>query len=374
MNTKYSARTAAALLITLVLAAPARADTPAPGDWTHDRQPLPLDGTLHHRPARACLQKDSVLERLEFANLFASKLLLRIPDAWARQLSDFDRGVRQRTLAPTSTRGFLEFASGAAAGWTSAEIASWKPLVARLSTAAKGLNVRLPYVFLVKTTGAEEFDAAYTRGHAIFIPQRLASLAVTDERNAFFLLAHELFHIISRVNPAHREKLYALLELERVDGFTYPPELEERRLSNPDAFEYEHALTVETAGGPVSVLPINQSRVPLAEAIELPSIFEALDIALLAVDPASGAVLRDAGGAVIAYNFGNTDWVPRMLRNSSFIIHGEEVLADNFATMMETRSTGVLAPTNPGGFPNNDPGLLLDMEEQLTGGCPRKSR
>jgi hypothetical protein len=298
--------------------------------------------------------------------------ILGRPDVWARQLGDFDRGVRQRTVAPTSTRQFLHFAAGAARGWTAAEKAEWSILARRLSAAAKGLNLKLPRVHLVKTSGAEEFDAAYTRGSSIMLPQRLGSLPAVNPRDAFFLLAHELFHVLSRANPSQRESLYALLDFERVAGFEYPPELEATRLSNPDAFAYEHALTVQTATGLAAVLPVNQSTVPLAEAIQLPSIFAALDIVLLAVDTDTGDVLRDASGALVAHGFGNTDWPPRLLRNSSFIIHPEEVLADNFATLMEERATGSLAPTNPGGFPLNDVALLRDIEDVLTSGCRAK--
>ena len=35
-----------------------------------------------------------------------------------------------------------------------------------------------------------------------------------------------------------------------------------------------------------------------------------------------------AADAVIKYNFGNTNWIPLMLRDSSFIIQPEEILAD----------------------------------------------
>ena len=31
--------------------------------------------------------------------------------------------------------------------------------------------------------------------------------------------------------------------------------------------------------------------------------------------------LRDSTGNLIKYNFGNTDWIPLMLRNSSHIVH-----------------------------------------------------
>jgi len=52
--------------------------------------------------------------------------------------------------------------------------------------------------------------------------------------------------------------------------------------------------------------------------------------------------------------------------------HPEEVLADNFATLMEWRSDGVLPPANPGGFPANDVELLTAIEGVLASGCKRR--
>ncbi|HET9475729.1 MAG TPA: hypothetical protein VFO82_17640, partial [Steroidobacteraceae bacterium] len=286
------------------------------GAWRGQGSDADIAHLQHGRAQQHCLSKGELSERLDFSSRLRSRIILGLPDPWLRQLSDFDRGARLRTVAPVNTRQFLHFASRAALEWRADEIAEWTIQVQRLSRAARGLNVRLPPVYLVKTTGAEEFDSAYTRGRAIVIPQRLASLAVADQRRAFFLLAHELFHVLSRMNPAQREALYSLLGFERVGGFDYPEELEATRLSNPDAFEYSHALQVQSTTGPVDVLPVNQSRLPLAEAILLPSIFEALDIVLLAVDGETGEVQRDAGGELVRYHFGNTSWPPQMARNS----------------------------------------------------------
>jgi hypothetical protein len=63
-------------------------------------------------------------------------------------------------------------------------------------------------------------------------------------RRDFFLLAHELFHLLSLEYPARRDELYALLEFRRFAGFEYPAELEDRRLSNPMyGARYEYVLT-----------------------------------------------------------------------------------------------------------------------------------
>jgi hypothetical protein len=325
------------------------------------------------RSGVACLVKKTLSERLDFASADRAGRILGRTNDWSRQLSAFDRGARMRTLEPTTTREFLDFVSQAAMAWTKAEEAYWGELANRLSDAAAGLNVRVPNMFMVKTTGAEEFNAAYARNDAIVLPQDRLSIA-GDERRDFFLLAHELFHVLTSTNAALRHELYALLGFQRFAKFTYPAELEGRRLSNPDAHYYDHALSVTTGNGTFDVVPVIQTTVPLEGILQLPTtgpppIFQVLDIVLLPVDVTSGGVIRDEDGQLIRYSFGNTDWPQQMLRNSGYIIHPEELLADNFALLMEWRLNGVQPTAMPSGFPVNDPDLLKQMEAVLTKGC-----
>ena len=161
----------------------------------------------------------------------------------------------------------------------------------------EGLNLHVPDIDLVKTSGEEEFGAAYTRRHAIMFPESMASLPTTDP-GGLFLLAHEVFHVLSRTDPLLRDDLYAL-GFKTVDGFEYPAELEDRRISNPDAFEYFHSLTVQSGSGSVDVMPVIQSLLPLNEVIQLPNFFDALDIVLLSVDAGTGEALRDSNGDLI---------------------------------------------------------------------------
>lgn len=328
-----------------------------------------------------CLKENTFARRLRLANLWQSRLTLWLPDRWALQLSDYDRGARMRTTMPTDTREFLYFAAGAAVGWTDSERAAWRDIAGRVSVAAAGLNVRMPRMLLINTTGDEEFGGAYVRKSSIVIPERLAHLALTDERRAFFLLAHELFHVLSRFNRHQRDSLYSLLDVQRIPRMRYPAEFEGRRLSNPDAFEYRHAARVETfdpdgtSTGFADVVPIFQSGIPLEEYVDpmqpLP-IFAFINVPLLSVDARTGRVNRDADGQPIARNFGDTDWLARMMRNSSFVVHPEEILADNFATLMEWRYNGGDIPQdNPSGFPINDPDLILNIQSILTAGCKR---
>jgi hypothetical protein len=340
---------------------------------------VPAAPAAQEQPAAAktssCTNSPTLAESVDFMDLHRAEKILAHKDRWAAQLSDFDMGARQKTAEPTDVKTFLEFAASAGRGWTAGEKNHWQALVDRLSDAMRGLNLHLPNIDLVKTSGEEELgSAAYTRRNAIMLAESAISLPVTDARRAYFLLAHEVFHVLSRADSRRRDDVYALLGFKGVDGFVYPAELEGRRLSNPDAFEYRHTLTVQSESGSVDVMPVIQSLLPLKEAIQLPNFFDALDIVLLSVDAGTGEALRDGSGDLIRYNFGNTNWVPLMLRNSSYIIHPEEILADNFATLMEWRSEGVLPPENPDGFPANDVDLLVALERVLTSGCAGSMR
>jgi hypothetical protein len=319
----------------------------------------------------SCTQSNTLSKRVDFADLHRAMQTLGHTDKWAKQLSEFDLGARQKTAAATSLHEFLTFAAASSVGWTPQEQAAWQAVIEKLSAATAGMNLHVPNIDLVKTTGREEFDAAYTRDRAIMLPQSNTSLAMTNPRGAYFLLAHELFHVLSRVDSRLRDNLYAVLGFKAVKGFEYPPELENRRLSNPDAFEYLHTLSVQAGSERVDVLPVIQSLLPLNEVIKIPNFFAALDIVLLSVDASTGKARRDSNGNLIKYSFGNTNWVPLMLRNSSYIIHPEELLADNFATLMEWRSGGVLPPANPGGFPTNDVSLLTAIRDILVSGCKK---
>jgi|GEM_PF-231416 len=338
----------------------------------------PLFAREQHLPVGECLTKTTLSERLRFAEVDRAREILGRSDAWARQLSAFDRGVRMKTTEPTNTREFLEFISGEAASWTDDEQLYWKSLIDQLSEALEGMNLNIPDAYMVKTTGLEEFNAVYVRNQAIILPQRRVDIA-GDVRRDFFLLAHELFHLLSLENPSWRDELYALIGFRRFSGFEYPAELEGRRLSNPMyGARHEYALTVQTASGPVDVTPVYQAAVSLEEFITISmghprELFEAIDFVLLPVDTGTRTVLRDDSGNLIIYHFGDTDWIEHMQRNSSYIIHPDELIAENFALLMEWRRSGTLPESVPGGpgegFRVNDIELLTEIEKVLTAGC-----
>jgi hypothetical protein len=228
-------------------------------DATAQRGAIP--GAASQSGGIACLAKPALADRLAFASLDDARRILARPDSYSRQLSVFDRGAHLRTTEPTTTQDYLRFAAAAARAWTPDEEAYWSTLAGGLSDALAGLNLRIPQMSMVKTSGLEQFGAAYTRNRAIVLPEGRVAIA-GDTRRDFFLLAHELFHVLSGENPAQRRALYALLGFQPVANFEYPLELESRRITNPNtgAHLYDHALGVRTGSGPEDVVPIPVAR------------------------------------------------------------------------------------------------------------------
>src|SRR5687768_15886744 len=58
----------------------------------------------------SCSNSPSLSKSLDFADLHRAQKTLGHRDRWARQLSDFDMGARQKTTAPTNLKEFLDFA------------------------------------------------------------------------------------------------------------------------------------------------------------------------------------------------------------------------------------------------------------------------
>jgi len=98
---------------------------------------------------------------------------------------------------------FVTFVKGSVLAWNESQKAKIEAAIASIRPALDGLPLSLPkIVYLVKTTGAEEGRAFSTRHTGIIMPEKEA-----DESDTLLLektIAHELFHILSRGNPALR--------------------------------------------------------------------------------------------------------------------------------------------------------------------------
>jgi len=153
-------------------------------------------------------------------------------DEFIQRLSAFDRAARMKTDRPISEEEFLKFVQGNVLAWNESEKAKIEAAIAGIRPKLDALSLSLPkIVSFVKTTGAEEGCAFYTRDTAIMMPEK-----ETDEGDAAQLkktIAHELFHILTRENPELREKLYQSIGFTKCDEVEFPSDLNRGRLLIP---------------------------------------------------------------------------------------------------------------------------------------------
>ena len=279
---------------------------------------------------------------LRLASASEGRAILAAQDDFTRALGSFDRSFRMRTCAPVEDADLRRFLGEQAVDFTPEESKVWEEAIAVVARGARGLGgVLPPEVLVVKTTGREERDHAYTRANAIVLPAaRVGSLR--GER-ALRLLAHELFHVASRASPALRDATYALLGFTPVGPIVPPPELDGSRMTNPDAHVLGHYVQL----GDRAVVPLLTCPLPLAEVLERTSVLGLVRATLLEIDPEKGTVLRDGDGAPILVDAESTDWSRLIGRNSKYTIHPEEVLADNHALLVYRRLGSAGRPADP---------------------------
>lgn len=270
----------------------------------------------------------------EFASVDAGREILQADDEFLQRLSPFDRQSRLQTSEPVSANQHKEFVAKNVLAWKDDQIEAVKDVLEELQQPLAKLNVaNLPTVQFITTTGREESGAAYTRGNAIVLTR--AQLQMNKDQLKKLVL-HELFHVISRANPKLRDRLYAILGFIPSNEIRLPENLRDQRLTNPDAPVIQHVLRVKLDDEEeVFVAPVLYAK-SAYDPNTARSMFAYLTFSLMKVVKDSGGDLIPAEVAGEAVMFEKTlaDFRRQIGRNTQYIIHPEEVLADNFAELM----------------------------------------
>ena len=125
--------------------------------------------------------------------------MLIAKDDFIQRLSPFDRSARLKTDKAVSEGELLEFIGKNVVDWTKDETQTVQAAIEAMQPLFRDLPLSLPpTVQLIRTTGAEEGNAAYTRATAIVLPKAALGKSQQELQQ---LICHELFHILSRQNP-----------------------------------------------------------------------------------------------------------------------------------------------------------------------------
>src|SRR5882672_3805046 len=177
---------------------------------------------------------------ISFADVETARHLLTNRDDYAAALSPFDRAARMKTDRDVSEGEFLEFVGSNVLPWQPDETNRVTGLLEVVAKKLSSWNLPFPPVVLfIKTTGREEGDAEYTRQNSVVLPQH----ALTSD-NLERIIIHELFHVLSRQNPALRTQLYAVIHFHPINAVPLPVELRPRKITNPDGVQNGWAIEV----------------------------------------------------------------------------------------------------------------------------------
>lgn len=281
---------------------------------------------------------------LQFATVEQARELLTARDDFIERLSPFDRAARLKTDADVTEQEYLGFVARNAMDWSDAEREKLQTIVAAVAPRIAALKLPLPpTIWLVRTTGAEEGGAAYTRGAAIVFPTRPLGGDAEELKQVF---CHELFHVLSRANPELQQSLYRTIGYEKCNELALPADLAPRKITNPDAPRIDQCIKLTLNGEQRWAVPILYASSDKYDPRRGGDFFRYLKFRFMAVERAAGGAVTPiirGGQPLLVVPSDVRGLFEQIGRNTQYIIHPEEVVADNFAALV-TEKKGVESP------------------------------
>lgn len=284
---------------------------------------------------------ESLVDIVKFASVEKANELLTEEDDFTKSWSQFD--IDSRVHKKNSTKEDLfELIKMQSRAWTVKEqniiVAIFKSIDKKIEK--QGFKIEFPdEIYFVKTTAKEEGGAeGYTRANYIVLKDDILSKSIDGLTKT---IIHELFHILTRNNPEFREEMYQIIGFTLTNDVAYPERLKAYRITNPDAPQVDNYITITIGDQQKDCMMILYSKRDYNGG----SFFKYLNIGFLSlVGDAIKSIEYNKDEAVV-YSFKDVNgFYEQVGKNTRYIIHPEEILAENFA----------FAILNKPGLPNQD--------------------
>jgi hypothetical protein len=276
---------------------------------------------------------------IAFATVDEGRAIVMTRDEYIERLGPLERSLKAKSAEAVSEGEFLALAASAVRPWTAEERTAVQRAFEAIAPDLDKLRLPLPpRVVLIRATGAGEGGAPHTRGHAVVMTDG----AFREPARLSFLLAHELFHVASRHDRRWRDAMYATIGFVAIDELVLPPPLAQRRITNPDAPRLDVAIRVRSGGQVLWVAPLLQASVDRYDATRGAEFFATMQLVWLKVGRGDGPPRALADPPRQFRTADLADFAEQVGRNTGYVIHPEEILADNVAQIM----TG-LPPLSP---------------------------
>ena len=163
----------------------------------------------------------------------------------------------------------------------------------------------------------------YTRGNYIV----LKAFESVNPEGLESLILHELFHVLSRVDATFRARMYTIIGFEMMPPVEYPESLRQRRITNPDAPQTDSYITVNVEDEPVDCMMVLYAD----KDYDGGDFFSYLNIGFLQLEGGDVKSVAHAKDGPIIHSMEDVKgFFEQVGNNTGYIIHPEEILADNF--------------------------------------------
>ena len=281
-----------------------------------------------------------------YATAEEGRQILLSNTAYFNSLTQNDLDWKFRCTGKT-IEDFKTFSSNQIQDFTDTEKKVLDIMITQVEARLNELGIRLPNtekIAIIKSTMENEGGAGgYTLGNSIFISGPFLQLVTNlwqgkenytpdyDEycyRYMPVLIAHEIFHCLSRNDTRFRQQLYSLINFSIMDHeVEFGPSVRNMLLANPDVERYDNwaEFTINGKKRRCILISIYESSYPEAEATEpgasfmnhMKSVLVPLD------DPDTMIPIEQA-----------SDFYEVVGHNTDYVIAAEECLADMFGFLI----------------------------------------
>lgn len=256
--------------------------------------------------------------------------ILAAEDDYVRALSAFDYAAKFKSDKPLTEEQRRLAYRAALQQYTPQEVERLRAAFETTFIAMSGMTTLMPETIHVFSEETIESGAAYTRANVICLPKRFIARLDTEQLQK--LVAHEVFHVISRHNPDLRPEIYAILGFEPVPPLSLPEPLAGLTIANPDAPGMDYAIAGLWRGQGMRFVPILHSD----RAYTGGSFFEYLrdDLLVVSVLHDRTEVVQQEGQALIVKKEDVEGYYEQVGRNTGYTFHPEETSADHFMHLL----------------------------------------
>ncbi|MDN0071942.1 hypothetical protein [uncultured Bacteroides sp.] len=266
-----------------------------------------------------------------FATKAEAQMLITDIDNFTNKLNSLDINLRLGKEDGRKSE-LLRLAMNETLNWSDEDkkkiTAAFKSLQAKIDK--QKLKIKYPHeIILVKTSMKEEMNVtAYTRKNWIALGEDFINKATKD--NLEYLLAHEMFHLLTRSDKNFKKSVYSVIGFEVTDReLFFPIDIVERKISNPDIEQYDSYAEFTIDGTKQKCSMIIYSD----KAYTTGGLGDYLNVGLIPLD--DNLIPLRTDGKTIIYGIDKAeDFYDKVGRNTKYTINPEEILADNFAYLL----------------------------------------